>query len=122
MRGARMQTHRITNSPIHQLFRQRRWRGSEPRDRYPVRRTADVVEPDLLEELDRRRIAAVLAADPEFEVLTGTAPPLHRDGDELSDTGRVDRREGVLLDDLQLLVVRQERARVVARHPETRLR
>ena len=44
------------------------------------------------------------------------------DGDlhELADAGRVDRRERVLLDDLELLILRQEGARVVARHAERR--
>ena len=46
----------------------------------------------------------------------------HRDLDQLADAGGVDRRERVLLDDLQLRILRQERARVVARHAEAGLR
>jgi hypothetical protein len=45
----------------------RRLGGGEPRDRHPVGRAGDVVEPGHVEELDRVGIAAVLAADPELE-------------------------------------------------------
>src|SRR5881628_2318138 len=40
-------------------------------DRHPIRGTAHIVESDLIKELDRGRIAAVLAADPDFEVRSG---------------------------------------------------
>ena len=42
--------------------------GLEARDRHPERRAGDVVEPHLVEEVDRRRVAAVLAADAEVQV------------------------------------------------------
>src|SRR4029453_18058339 len=78
--------------------------------------------PDFLEELNRRRVAAVLTADAELQVGARAAPLLHRDLDELADASDVNRRERILLDDLELLIVRQERARVVARHAQTGLR
>ena len=53
---------------VPDLHRQRRLRRREPRDRHAVRRAAHVVEADLVEEVDRRRVAAVLAADAELEV------------------------------------------------------
>ena len=41
--------------------------GLEAGDRDPERRAGDVVQPDLVEEVDRRRVAPVLAADAEVE-------------------------------------------------------
>ena len=56
------------------------------------------------EEVDRRRIAAVLAADPELQVRPRRASLGHPHLDELPDADGVDGRERVLLDDLELLV------------------
>ncbi len=42
-------------------------RGGEAGDRHAVRRARHVVEADLVTERDRRRIATVLAADPELD-------------------------------------------------------
>src|SRR5438132_2703875 len=102
--------------------RNRGLRRSQTRDRHAERRRADVVEPDFLEKPDRVRIAAVLAADPELEILACRAPLRHRDLDELADAGRFDRRERVVLHDLELGVVRKKRSRVVSRHAEPGLR
>src|SRR4051812_22142910 len=48
-------------------------RRGEARDRHAIGRARDVVEPDLVAERHRGRIAAVLAADPDLEVLAGLA-------------------------------------------------
>src|SRR5215467_12706263 len=92
--------------------------GRQPRDGNAERRRADVVEADLLEKLNRVGIAAVLAADAELDVFPRAAPLRNGDLDELADAGLVDRRERVFLHDLELGVVREKRARVVARHSE----
>jgi hypothetical protein len=42
-------------------------RGRDAGDRDPVRAAGDVVKPGHVEELDRDRVAAVLAADAELE-------------------------------------------------------
>jgi O-acetylserine/cysteine efflux transporter len=42
--------------------------GLEAGDRDPERRAGDVVQPHLVEEVDRRRVAPVLAADTEVQV------------------------------------------------------
>ena len=47
---------------------ERRLRRGQPRDRHAEGRARDVVEPDLLAERDRRRVAAMLAADAELDV------------------------------------------------------
>src|SRR5512143_767369 len=64
----------------------------EPRYRYSIRRRADVVETDLLEEMNRRRIAAVLAADSELQGRTGLASELNAHAHDRSDALGIDRR------------------------------
>src|SRR6266478_5183210 len=75
----------------------------EPRYGDSVRRRTDVIEPDLVEEVDRRGVAAVLAADADLEVLARLAPALDADADEVADALHVDRRERILLEDLLVL-------------------
>ena len=77
-------------------------------------RAAHVIEADLVEEVDRRRVAAVLAADPELEVGAAGAALLHRHGHELAGAGRVEARKRILLENLAVLVDAQELADVVS--------
>lgn len=51
--------------------------GLEPGHRDPERRAGDVVEPHLVEEVDRGGVAPVLAADAEVEVGACLAPEPH---------------------------------------------
>ena len=60
------------------LRRERRLRRREPRDRHAVRRAGHVVEPDPVAELDRARIAAVLAADADLELRSRACGPSRR--------------------------------------------
>ena len=93
----------ISRDPLAAAYvRERRLRRRQPRHRHAEGRAAHVVEPDLVEELDRRRVAAVLAADAELEVRLRRAALRHRDLHQLADAGLVDRRERVLLHDLVL--------------------
>src|SRR5579883_1232091 len=78
-----------------QLLAERRLRGREARDRNAERRARDVVESDEVAELDRGRIAAVLAADAELEVLAHLAAALARDRDQFADAFAVDRDERI---------------------------
>src|ERR1700720_3980292 len=55
-------------------FAGRRLRGGKPGDRHPERRARDIVEPDLVTEGDRARVAAMLAADADLEVAGGRPP------------------------------------------------
>lgn len=64
---------------------ERRSARLQARDRHPERRAGDVVETDLVEEMDRGRVATVLAADTEVEVRSRRAPPLTGDADQLSN-------------------------------------
>src|ERR1700733_6456266 len=65
-------------------------RGGEPRDGHAEGRARDVVEPDLAEELDRRRGPAVLAADPELDAGARRAAALLGERDERAHARHVD--------------------------------
>src|SRR3954463_8730868 len=59
-------------------------RRGQPGDRHPVGGAGDVVEAHPLEEVDRLRIAAVLAADAQMEVRPRLAAALAGQADELT--------------------------------------
>ena len=80
-------------APRH-VTRDRRTPRLQPRHGHAERRAGDVVQTDLIEEVDRLGIAAVLTADAAVQVVSPGAPLLHRNADELSDTLAVDRLEG----------------------------
>ena len=76
-----------------------------------------------MEEPDRVRVAAVLAADAEPEVRPHGAAALDRHPHQLADSLLVDRAERRPLDDPDVLVVRDDAGfDVVAREAERRLR
>src|SRR5436305_13161617 len=75
------------------LLAERGLRRGEPRDRHAERRARHVVEPDLVAERNRRRIAAVLAADADLEVLAHLAAALHADPNQPPNAFTVDRHE-----------------------------
>ena len=62
-------------------------------DRDAERRAGDVVQAHLVEEVDRLRVAAVLAADAELEVGAGGPAGLDGDADQRADAVPVDRLE-----------------------------
>ena len=64
----------------------------------------------------------MLAADAQLDVGLALRPFVDGDLHQLTDAGLIDRGKRVLLHDLELGVVRQERTRVVARHAEAGLR
>src|SRR6188508_2209851 len=74
---------------LRPLRGQRRLCGGEPGHRHAIGRAAHVIEADVLEEVDRRRVAAVFAADAELDARAGGAALGDRDGNELPDAGRV---------------------------------
>src|ERR1700722_17488234 len=86
---------RVRLCRARQLLAERCLGGGETRDRYAERRARDVVEPDLVAERDRGRIAAVLAADAELEVLAHLAAALARDRDQFADALAIDRDERI---------------------------
>ena len=98
-------------------------RGGEPRERHAERRARHVVEPELVAERDGLRLAAVLAADAELQVVLDAAAALDRDAHQVADARAVERLERVLLEHVVLQVVGEELPLgVVAREAERRLR
>src|SRR4029453_3737548 len=69
----------------------------QPCDRDAEGTAGHVVEPGVVEEVDRLRVAAVLAADSDLQVRAGLAPLVRGDTDESADTEGVEgleRRHG----------------------------
>jgi hypothetical protein len=96
--------------------------GREPSGLDPIRRTAHVVEADLVAEHDRGRVAAVLAADAQVQLRIRGLALLARDAHQAPDPGLVHRDERVRGHQLALLVHPDELADVVPAEAERRLR
>src|SRR5439155_2775390 len=58
----------VSSLPVPLPGFHRRLSGREPGDRNPIGGAADIVEPERMAELDRRRVPAVLAADADLYV------------------------------------------------------
>ena len=71
--------------------------------------------------MNRRRVAAVLAADSELQILPRLPPALHAHPDHFADALDVDRRERIPVENLAVLVYLQKLASVVARETEGEL-
>ena len=94
--------------PFFPSLKRRLGRG-QPGDRHAEGRAAHVVEADLVAELDRRRVAAVFAADAALQVLRACCGPCCTAiSHELADAADVERLERVALEDFLLQVVGQE--------------
>src|SRR2546423_541052 len=90
-----------------------------PADRHPDRRAAHVVESRYLEDLDRLRIAPVLAADPQLEIGLCLAAGPRGQPHEPPHAGAVDRLERASVHDPPLDVTLEEPAlHIVAREAE----
>src|SRR5579862_412552 len=100
------------------LAGQRRMRRGEARDRHPVRRAADVIQPHLGAELHRGGVAAMLAADAELNAGPRLAAALAADADQLAHAFLVDGDERVALDDSLPLIGAEKSAGIVARQAE----
>src|SRR5262245_61810275 len=98
------------------LFDDGRLGRSQPGDRHTVRRTTDVIEPDLVAEHHAGRVAAVLAADPDLELFAGPAAAGNSQLHQSSDAVLIDRLEGIAADDVVLAIITDERTVVVAAH------
>src|ERR1700694_3899530 len=83
---------------------QRSLRCGEPGYRHPIGRAGYVIETDRLAKADRRRIAAMLAADPELQSRAGSSSALDGEADQLADPGNIERHERVVLEDPEALI------------------
>src|SRR5512143_290145 len=112
----------LRHRAAHALFLELGLRRRQPRNRHTEWRAAHVVEPGLIAELDARRVAAVLAADADLKVRSGTTSPGHAHLHELPHTLLIQGLEGVLFKDIVFGIVTDELARVVTAETEGCLR
>ena len=92
--------------------------GGEAGDEDAVGGAGDVVEAGLVAEFDGGGVAAVFAADADFEVCLDGAPFFDGDLDEGADAFAVEFDEGVLGEDVVLEVGGEEAAGVVTGEAE----
>src|SRR5438132_1580616 len=74
---------------------QRRLRRREPCERHPEGRAADVIQPEPVAELDRRRLTAVLAADPNLQAFLCSSAALDRYPHQVAHAALVERLERI---------------------------
>ena len=103
------------------LFQNRSVSGRQTGDRHTERRAGNVVQANLVAEHDGRRIAAVLAADAEFDVRAGLLAELNGHLNELADAVLVKTSERIRFVDLLVVVRAEELAGVVAGEAEGHL-
>src|SRR5690242_8115468 len=92
------------------LFRQRRLRRRQPGDRHPEWTAAHIVQADLVTELHRVWVAALLAADADLQIRSRRPALLDAYLHERADAVGVDGLEGIAGDDIVLHVVADEAA------------
>src|SRR6516162_5581822 len=97
-------------------------RRGKPRDRHAEGRARYVVEPKFVAEGDRGRIAAVFAANPEFQIWPYLAAPLGSDADQLANAIAVERHERIDWQNSLCRIDAEKARRVVAADAERRLR
>src|SRR3954468_5565318 len=86
----------------------------QTRRQHTERRARYVVHADLVTELDRRRFAAVFAADANLQLRIGLAALLHAHANKLSYAFAIENGKRILLQDALAQVRRQELVDVVA--------
>src|SRR5437879_2898912 len=97
--------------------------GREAGDRDPEGRTRHIVEAEEVAQFDARRIPAVLAADPDLQVLADSSTLLDAGAHELADALAVQGLERIEGEDPPFHEVQEELAlRVVTAVRERRLR
>src|SRR5699024_3939160 len=87
---------------------ERSLRGGQTGDGHTEGRAADVVQADVVAELDRRGVAAVLAADAQTQVGTGGAAVGGSHLDQAADADLIQVLERIALVDLAVVVGAQE--------------
>src|SRR5579862_2572701 len=88
----------------------------QPCNWHAIRRARNVIHADAIAELDRIRIAAMFAADPDLKIRLGLAAQFHGLLDNDAHAFLVDGLERIGFKDLQLFVFLGKLRVVVARH------
>src|SRR5262249_42318013 len=120
--GRPVQAARGSSLPAARVLAQRGLGGRKPRDWNTERRAGNVIKTDLMKERNRGRIAAVLAADADLEVIARRAAALDADPHQLADAFTIDRDERIGREDAALRIGAQEARRIVTADAERRLR
>ena len=89
-------------------------RSSKPRDRNAIGRAGHVIQPDLVTEGDRGRIAAMFAANADLELRPRLAAALDADLDQFADAVAIDRDERIDLQNAARNIGAEESGGVVA--------
>src|SRR6266853_2701483 len=97
-------------------------RRRQPGDRHAVGRARNVIHPHPVTEHHRAGLAAMLAADADFQARARSAAQLHGVLDQLAHALLIENRERIVFEDLRLLVVLLEPGVIVARQAHGRLR
>src|SRR4029077_13517828 len=123
-RGALVITWHVPFLPASGALRgERRAACLQAGDRHPERRAGHIIQAHLVEEVDRIRVTAVLAAHAELDVRPGLLALLDGDLDQAAYAVAVDRLERRDAEDTQLDVPAEERAlHVVPGEPPGHLR
>src|SRR6185369_629220 len=93
---------------------QRRLGRRQTGDGHAVRRSGYVIEPEFLAEGDARRVAAMLAANAEFEVGPRCPAPLGAHADQLADAFDIEADKGIARIDALLHIRSEEPPGIVA--------
>ena len=101
---------------------QGRLSGGEAGDGDSEGGAAYVIEADLVAEGDRGRVAAVLAADAALQAAARLAAFGYGHFNELANSSRIERLEGIAGEQFLLEIVGQKRVHVVAAEAERHLR
>src|SRR5882724_7416065 len=101
---------RTAFSLLRVTLRQRGLRRSQPRNWHSERRAAHIIKVDLMTEVDRLGIAAVLATDTDLEFRLHAATAFRAEPNQLADTLPVKHLKRIVAHDLPFNVVRQEAA------------
>src|SRR5216110_2908619 len=123
IREARQRSTRSAVPEFADLFSKLCMGRREAGDRYPEGRTRYVVEAEEVAQLDARRIPAVLAADPDLQVLADSSTFLDAGPHKLADALAVQGLERIEGENPPFYEVQEELALgVVPAVPERRLR
>src|SRR5262249_40039182 len=104
------------------LLPQSRLRRRQPGDWHSERRAAHVIQPDLVAEFDAVGVAAVFAADADFEVGVRRAASFDTQFHQAADAVEVDGLKRVARHKVVFQVDADEAAVVVAAHAKSSLR
>ena len=108
-------THRIQRALVLVASGlQRRLRSGEPCDGHAERRARYVIEPRIVAESDGFRIAAMFAANAEFQFRARFAAAFDSDFYQLAHTRNVNGDEGIAFDETAIEIFGEETSRIVA--------